>query len=251
MGIIEFFCLVAGVIAGILATAGYGVLSLSPADFRISRRCFWAAGLLFLGIGIVWGITTVEPAWVRIPAVGVIGLIAAIGLSEGLRWISGRESASLTFPAATPIPAVPLVQPTPSPIVEPPILPPASAPIVAVPVAPSPEVIPESSIPKVPVKPPRIFVEPHVTPEFLVGLYEGNTFLWAETRLKQYIGKWLPVSGPLGEVIGGQPFVGDRIPAIATLGTPTGPSVLMIFRGEWIDRVALIAKGQHIYVHGK
>jgi hypothetical protein len=64
MGIIEFFYLVAGLLAGLAATAGYGVMSLTPADFTIARRCFWAASLLFAGIGIVWGITTPESVWV-------------------------------------------------------------------------------------------------------------------------------------------------------------------------------------------
>jgi hypothetical protein len=246
MGIIEFFYLVAVLIAGILATAGYGMLSLSPADFRNARRCFWASALLFLGIGVVWGLTTVEPAWVRIPAVGVIGLIAAIGLSEGLRWISGRESASVSAPAITPMPFAPLMQPAPPPVVETPILQPPPAPIVT-PAILSP---PATSDPP-PTKPEnKVFADPHVTPDFLVGLYKTHTVLGAETLIKKYIGKWILVTGPLGEVIGGYPVFGTRSAAVGAFDQK-GPSVLMLFRDEWIDRISIIPKGQIISVRGK
>jgi hypothetical protein len=95
MRVIDLFFLLATVIVGIVATAGYGVLSLHPADFRIAKRCFWAAALGFATIGIVWGATTLEAMWIiRVLVVGLIGGIAAIGLSESLRWVSHRESAS-------------------------------------------------------------------------------------------------------------------------------------------------------------
>lgn len=131
----------------------------------------------------------------------------------------------------------------------PPILPEASvsAPIAEVPVVPLP---PATLEPPSPKPENKVFVDPNVTPEFLAGLYDGNTILGAEMKIKQYIGKWLPVSGRLSEVMGGWDLLGGRTPAVATFLIQKGPSVIMIFQDEWIDRLAPTPKGQQIFVHG-
>lgn len=108
MGLTEFYYLAATLTAGILATAGYGVLSLTPSDFRVVRCCFWGAALLFASISVVWGITTSESAWVRIPAVALVGAIAALSLSEELRWVIGRETKTLVQQSAVEAPDVAL-----------------------------------------------------------------------------------------------------------------------------------------------
>jgi hypothetical protein len=92
MGIFDFFYLVAGLLAGIAATVGYGVLSLTPGHYRIARRAFWLASSLFASIGMVWGITSPESLYVRMAAVGIVGAISLVGLVEGLRWIKTVES---------------------------------------------------------------------------------------------------------------------------------------------------------------
>jgi hypothetical protein len=124
----------------------------------------------------------------------------------------------------------------PPPVVRAPIAPPAAA------ISPPPPVPPE--------KPPKQFVDANVTPEFLVGLYEGQTTLGAETRAAKYIGKWMPVSGPLSETMGGFPFLQGRTPVVATLSSQ-GPHVIMVFHDEWIDRLAMYSKNQNIFVSGQ
>jgi hypothetical protein len=46
----------------------------------------------------------------------------------------------------------------------------------------------------------RVFVPPNVTPEYLVGLFDDRTDVQAKTLVDPYIGKWMTVSGPLGNV---------------------------------------------------
>ena len=85
MGIFEFYYLVAGLLAGIAATVGYGVLSLTPGHYRIARRAFWLASGLFASMGMVWGITGVLRACIfGWPPFGIVGAVALVsGLVEG------------------------------------------------------------------------------------------------------------------------------------------------------------------------
>jgi hypothetical protein len=110
MGVVDIILLFAGIIVGILATAGFGVLSLTPAEFRIARGCFWAAALGLAGIAILWGSTTESPLWARLMVTGIIGAVAVAGLTEALRWVQKREHAvaatgMATFPQE-PLPEV-------------------------------------------------------------------------------------------------------------------------------------------------
>jgi len=101
MGIAEFYYLEGGLFFGFLVAAGLTVISLSRPDYRVACRCAWAAAILFGSIAIVWGVTTTESAWIRVPAVGIVGLLAAISLTEALRFIKIRE-----FPTVAEAPAV-------------------------------------------------------------------------------------------------------------------------------------------------
>lgn len=112
MGLAEFYYLAATLVAGIAATAGYGVLSLTPAHFQVARRAFWTSALLFASIGIVWGITTPESAQIRIAAVAIVGALSLVGLTEALRWVKGRESLESGPRTA----GAPLLAPEPSTI---------------------------------------------------------------------------------------------------------------------------------------
>jgi hypothetical protein len=86
------------VLAGILASAAYGAISVSPADFRKARICFVLSAICVVGVAIVWGFTTIQPLWIRLIATGLIGAIAAAGLTEALRWLNRREWAAVTPP---------------------------------------------------------------------------------------------------------------------------------------------------------
>jgi hypothetical protein len=91
MDIAGFYYLEGSLLFGFVVAAGLTVVSLNRPDYRAARRCAWAAAILFGSIAVVWGISTMESAWIRIPAVGIAGLIAAISLTEALRFIKNRE----------------------------------------------------------------------------------------------------------------------------------------------------------------
>jgi hypothetical protein len=46
----------------------------------------------------------------------------------------------------------------------------------------------------------REFLPPNITPEYLADLFDGRTDLQAKGLADPYIGKWMRVSGPLGNV---------------------------------------------------
>ena len=126
--------------------------------------------------------------------------------------------------------------------------PPVKAPVpdqIVVPAAPSPP-------PPTPAPPAREFVKEGITPEYLVGLYDGShTSSGAKLRASVFTGKWMQVTGALGEVVGGEPFLSGRSPAVGSLKSTTGTSFLLVFKGEWIQRAAMVPKNQTVTVRGK
>jgi hypothetical protein len=133
-----------------------------------------------------------------------------------------------------------------------PVLQRSSSPIAEVPTVLSPPATPAPPTP--PEKPRRTFVDANVTPEFLVGLYEGNTALRAETLISEQKDKWMLVSGPLGEIHPGSVmFNGVRTPTLVVFASrkQKEPIIYMWFSGEWIDRLALLPKNKNISVVGQ
>jgi hypothetical protein len=94
MDVAGFYYLEGGLLFGFLVAAGLTVVSLNRPAYRVARRCAWAAAILFGSIAVVWGVSTMEPAWIRLPAVGIAGLVAAISLTEALRFIKNHEFPS-------------------------------------------------------------------------------------------------------------------------------------------------------------
>jgi hypothetical protein len=95
-------------------------------------------------------------------------------------------------------------------------------------------------------QPGRNYVDAHVTPEFLVGLYDGNTKLRADTLVSEQIGKWVLVSGPVGEI-----HSSTKDFALVVFASRKKPSIYMWFSGEWIDRLASLPKNKQISVVGQ
>ena len=79
-------------LAGVLPTAGYGAISVPPADFLKARSCFSGAAICAGAAVVVWGFSAVQPWWARLLVVGIVGAIILIALTEGLRWLGARES---------------------------------------------------------------------------------------------------------------------------------------------------------------
>jgi hypothetical protein len=85
--------------AGILATAAYAVITVTPTDFRLARALFFIAGALVFVDGIMWGVLTNAPLWTRILIVGLIGAVSAVATNEAIRWVNNREK--LAGPSGT------------------------------------------------------------------------------------------------------------------------------------------------------
>jgi hypothetical protein len=208
----------------------------------------------------------------RESGLGTFGTILAIGgliaLVVGIVFIFisriQSDSGQLSLPLSAPseqrqrVPTVDPVEPPKATIVQsaPPLV--MEAPVLQSPSEPIPEAkivpppAPNPRPPTPPVEPRRIFVDSHVTPQFLVGLYEGNTALRARTLVSEQIGKWMPVSGPLGEIHPGPVFLGEKIDTMVVFSFSQKPQVYMWFSSrEWTDRLALLAKNQHISVIGQ
>ena len=100
MDVVAFYYLEGGLLFGFLVAAGLAVVSLNQPNYRVARRCAWASAILFGSIAVVWGLTTMETAWIRIPAVGIAGFIAAVCLTEALRFIKEREFTTTVQTAA-------------------------------------------------------------------------------------------------------------------------------------------------------
>lgn len=228
------------------------MVAFAHRELRAARLMMVLAGGCLGVRWMVWGFSTDQPWWLR----GIVGAFVGGTLLAGLpalyQWAKEKES-DYTSPKpsdlihALPVPAVLPIAPNAPTSIEP---------IIKAPVVEPPAATPEPSIPKpkveVPTPPPREFVDADVTPEFLVGLYDKQTYLGASTFSLRYKGKWMIVSGPLLDVTGGWPFVENRIPAVAVLDNyPSSASVIMMFSGEWIDRIAMIPKKQNIYVQGQ
>jgi len=104
MGVPEFLIGFAVFVGGVLFTAGYGAVSVTPADFKKARVCFYLAALCAEGAVVVWGLTAIQPFWARLFVTCVTGAVILGGLTEGLRWLEHRENPK---PAEAPVSPTP------------------------------------------------------------------------------------------------------------------------------------------------
>jgi hypothetical protein len=93
MGPIEFIFLAGTLGIGILAGGAFAVVGFAPADFRLARRLFWAAALLGVALVMLWGASTAASVWLRATISISLGGLSVFGLTEAIRWVSGREPA--------------------------------------------------------------------------------------------------------------------------------------------------------------
>lgn len=91
MGAFEFLLAFTFLVAGILATVGYAVITVTPADFKFARASFLIAGVLVFASGIMWGVLTNSPILTRVLVVGLIGAVSAVATNEAIRWVDNRE----------------------------------------------------------------------------------------------------------------------------------------------------------------
>ena len=238
---------IAGPAFGVAMMAAPDYLKLSPPYAGV---VFWGGIAIFFLTLIVVFVLSLHEQEKKHRVIGPILLMAvgAIIFGAGAAWYFWpiREGIEAHRPVVdNDKPRPPLDKPPSAAIAEAPIAIPS---IPAPPIAPPFAAIPEPVL-KAPATPTKEIID--VTPEFLVGLYEGQTDLGGRTRASKYIGKWMPVHGPLFEfVVGGWPMFGGRAPVVASLASK-GPVVTMVFSGESIDRIAMVAANQNISVLGK
>ena len=80
-----------------------------------------------------------------------------------------------------------------------------------------------------------------VTPEYLMSFFEGHTDIQARTRVADFLGTWMKVSGPLGNVT-----------SSSQVTFADGSPVHMFFRRKkWVDRLLIMSRGDNITVLGQ
>jgi hypothetical protein len=93
----------------------------------------------------------------------------------------------------------------------------------------------------------RIVVD--VTPDYLWGLFEGRTTLQGDALVQPYMGKWMSVEGPMGDMA----KAGNSLQVTFAYGThPTMNIVFMHVRAQkWIDRFSVVKLGDHMVALGR
>lgn len=101
MGQVDFILWGIALLAGIFATVGCTVMTLTPAEFRKARWCFGAAGIIFVVGIILWGSTTDVFKINRIFIIAVLSAIIIPLTVESIRWVNNREK--VTVPQKPPV----------------------------------------------------------------------------------------------------------------------------------------------------
>lgn len=84
-----------------------------------------------------------------------------------------------------------------------------------------------------------------VDPIYLMKFYEDRTSIQGDQLAKNYIGKWLRVSGSVGNASVKLSSV------VATIRLGDGKFLMLLFSEEWIERVSVLIGGQTIEVIGQ
>ncbi len=110
--------------------------------------------------------------------------------------------------------------------------------------------------PKAAEKQGRVFVGESITPEYLIGIFREHTAIQGATLTAAYLGKWMKVSGSLGNVISTTPdraqltFERAEVPLTErTWFHYTG--FYMMFSRPWIDHLAIAKRGDKLTVIGQ
>jgi hypothetical protein len=95
----------------------------------------------------------------------------------------------------------------------------------------------------------RIFV--NVTPHYLIRLFDGYTSIQASNLVKPFIGKWIELSGQLGDIL---PYGIESAQVSFKRLSWDRPLhfVIMYFRGKyWLNRISVLKVGDPIKVIGQ
>jgi hypothetical protein len=100
----------------------------------------------------------------------------------------------------------------------------------------------------------RIFVGEGITPEYLLSFFQQHTSVQAKNATKDYVGKWMKVSGQVGNVLSTyQDFA--QVTFERQKSSPVEwvdyITVYMYFRGSWKDRAIILKRGDTITTIGQ
>jgi hypothetical protein len=100
-------------------------------------------------------------------------------------------------------------------------------------------------LPSLPEPEERTIVD--VTPEYLAGFFDDHTSIQAQKLADAFIGKWLKVSGPLGNV------GSFKYSSQVTFASTSNVMVYMLFRDRALveDTLSVLKRGDQITVLGK
>jgi CspA family cold shock protein len=108
MNVTGFYYLEGALLFGFLVAVGLIAINLNRPEYGVARRSTWVAAILFGSIAVVWGVSTVESAWLKIPAVAIVGIIVAISLTEAL--LKNRQFPTQSNSVASGAPAQPTLE---------------------------------------------------------------------------------------------------------------------------------------------
>jgi hypothetical protein len=102
----------------------------------------------------------------------------------------------------------------------------------------------------------RVFVGASITPEYLISIFREHTDIQGATLTAAYLGKWMKVSGSLGNVISTTPNLAqltfERAEVPLTERTWFDyTDFYMMFKKPWIDRLAIARRGDKLTVVGQ
>lgn len=99
---------IAWTVVAVLVPALWGFagvfVSITPAEFRAAKWCFWLSAIILGGMDVFWQINTDKPLVFRIVVGIALWSLIGVGLPEVIRWVNGREHHVVTnnLPATGP-----------------------------------------------------------------------------------------------------------------------------------------------------
>jgi hypothetical protein len=87
-----------------------------------------------------------------------------------------------------------------------------------------------------------------VTPEHLMGLYEGRTAVQADRLASAFIDKWMLISGPLRNISTAMSYK-----ILVTVDPPTKQHchIFLLFDPQWATRLESMLRGQTMHARGR
>jgi hypothetical protein len=101
-----------------------------------------------------------------------------------------------------------------------------------------------------PAVPGRVFVGENITPEYLASFFKDHTAIQASQLAKPFIGKWIELSGPLGDVVCLDPKYGAQVTLQQSDDDWNGYRY-MYFDPPWLEHLAMLRRGDPLTIIGE